>query len=109
MSGNTQIVRWHARGEPVPAGWRLVAKAPAHHARHAVLIEAVRRKVGKSHILDRMPRRQWITSMKLAQRLGRDRPSTRYLLVRAFKRGWVERRRVVCACCASAIFQYRRN
>lgn len=103
----TQTVRWHPRGEPVPPGWRKVSNAPAHHGQYSILISPQRRKVGRTHLLDGMPL-GWFSAQKLADRMGRERGATRCLLRHALKKGWVERRKVECRCCASSIFEYRR-
>lgn len=105
---SAQSLRFHPRGEKVPPGWRKIADAPAHHARHAIIIEPIERKVGKSHLVDAIPPGWW-SAQKLADTLNRDRHATRRLLAHALRLGWVERRKCDCARCASSIYEYRKT
>lgn len=103
----TQLVKWHPRDLPVPAGWRKAGDGPGKHGDYSILITPQRRKTGRTHLLDGMPL-GWFSAQKLAERMGRERAATRCLLRHALKKGWVERRKVECRCCASSIFEYRR-
>ena len=103
----SETVKWLPHGMPIPSGWTKCADAPAHHGRHAVLITPLKRKTGTTHLLEWMPL-GWFSAQKLADQTHRNRNATRILLLRAVKKGWVERRRVDCPCCASSVYEYRR-
>jgi hypothetical protein len=105
---SAQSLRFHPRGEQVPPGWHKVGDAPAHHARHSILIAPIERKVGQCHLLEKMGD-GWISAQKLADDHCRDRGATRRLLAFAMRNGWVERRKINCPCCASSIYEYRKT
>lgn len=68
-------------------------KSPRRNGRHGVL-EAM--GIG------------WHTAPVIALRYGRDRSITGVLLLRALRKGLVERRLTRCECCGVRIYQWRR-
>ena len=102
-------VKWHPLGQPVPPGWRIAqdkqVMSVSNH--HQVMIAPTERKNGVSWIVDDMPL-GWMTARALAKQVGRERNVVGVLLLRSWKKGFVERREGECECCGERMLQWRR-
>lgn len=112
-------IRHHDIRRPIPRGWKLAQSLQAmHHNRHSVLITPIARQwkqktdrrigVTAGRLLVAMPL-GWHTARALANMLRKKRDNVGVQLLRAYRKGLVERREVVCSHCGQRVLEWRRK